>query len=317
MMGSLPDRPRRILLRSFYGFNPEDDGYIGWTKESHRDRILSQIEDGDVFMIYGAVSPETKKSQRRRVLGFIQVEARAIRDIEKSSAAGLQQKRVNGWKDQWTHAIPVVRAWRADETILLERIAPTTYRSEAGQAIAVWSPELQPDEIDRAMKIKVTQVSVFGEPPAPEAAVREVPFEFAWRPSRAFPGSFGTRTSNYEDGPTQLYLARFDGDCHALLGERKVPFDKSVIVKIGVSNDTKRRLRELNSGFPPASIGKWSMQILSAPYEGREAAEDAERLFKRKADAQMRSLGGEFFCGDLTTAQIIFASIPGVSRFGK
>ena len=316
-MSSLRDRPRRILLRSFYGFNPEDDGYIGWTKESHRDRILSQIEDGDVFMIYGAVSPETKKSQRSRILGFIQVDARAIRDNEKSSVEGLKQKRVNGWKDQWTHAIPVVRAWRADETILLERVAPTTYRSEAGQAIAVWSPELRPDEIDRAMKIKVTEVSVFGEPPLPEAALQKTFFEQVWSPSRAFPGSFGNRTSTYEDGPTLLYLARFDGDGHALLGERKVPFDKSVIVKIGVSNDTKRRLKELNSGFPPALIGKWSMQILSAPYDGREAAEDAEQLFKRRADAQMRSLGGEFFCGDWTTAAIIFASIPGVSRFGK
>ena len=92
-MSDLPSKPRRIWLRSFYGFSPEDDGYIGWTEEGPRDRMLALVEDGDLFVIYGASTAETEKSHRNRVLGFLQVEARAIRDVDKASAAGMQRKR--------------------------------------------------------------------------------------------------------------------------------------------------------------------------------------------------------------------------------
>lgn len=279
--------------------------------------MLSLVDDGDLFMIYGAVNPETEKRHRARVIGFLQVMSRPIRDIDKSSASGMQRKREKGWAGRWTFAMPVVRAWRTDEPILLERIAPKTYQPEAGRAIATSNPPLQPEEIDRALKIKVSEVSVFGEPPIPEAALKHNFFEEAFRPSRAFPGSFGKRTSEYEDGPTVMYLARFQGDIFALLGENAPRLDKSALIKIGVSNDQSRRIAELNAGFPPASIGKWKMELFSQPYESRRAAEAAEQAFKDKADKQLQSLGGEFFRGDWTFAQLIFAQIPGVSRFGK
>jgi hypothetical protein len=268
-------------------------------------------------MIYGASSAETEKSHRNRVLGFLQVDARAIRDVDKASTAGMQRKRANGWQDKWTYAIPVVRAWRSNESILLERIAPKTYRPEAGQAIAVWNPPLLPEEIDLALKIKVNEAGVFGEPPLPDTALKPDSLGQAFQSSRAFPSSFGERSATYEDGPTRMYLARFDGDGFALLGRSKPQFDDSVLVKIGVSNDTSRRALELNVGFPPASIGKWTMQLVSEPYDGRRAAEAAEQAFKDKAGKQLQILGGEFFRGDWTAAQLIFAAIPGVSRFGK
>ncbi|MER9585378.1 hypothetical protein [Mesorhizobium sp. M0276] len=268
-------------------------------------------------MIYGAVSAKTQRRYRNRVIGFLEVNAHAIRDTDKASANGMQYKRSKGWEDKWTYAIPVVRAWRVDEPILLERIAPKTYRPEAGQAIAVWNPPLLPEEVDLALRIKVTEVGVFGESPLPDTALQRTAFSEAFRPSRAFPGSFGKRTATYEDGPTCMYLARFEGDGFALLGQAKPQFDKSVLVKIGVSNDKSRRALELNLGFPPASIGEWVMALVSEPYENRRAAEAAEQAFKDEGDKRLRSLGGEFFLGDWTSAQLIFAAIPGVSRFGR
>jgi hypothetical protein len=73
-MDGVSARPHEIWLRSFYGFSPEDDGYIGWTNEADRDRMLGLVSDGDLFMIYGASSSETAKAQRNRVLGFLQVQ---------------------------------------------------------------------------------------------------------------------------------------------------------------------------------------------------------------------------------------------------
>ncbi|MDK4729204.1 GIY-YIG nuclease family protein [Rhizobium phaseoli] len=315
-MSDLPSKPRSVRLRSFYGFSPEEDGYLGWSEEGARDRMLELIEDGDLFLIYGAASAETSKNERHRVLGFLQIERRAIRDVDKASATGLKRKRDYGWADKWSHAIPVVRAWRVDEPMLLETVAPVTYRPEAGQAIAVWSPELTQSEIDLALKVKVIEVNVFGEPPIAETAVNKAPLAEAFRPSRAFPGSFGERTSVFDDGPTHLYLARFEGDGFAMMGLSKPQFDKSALIKIGVSNDLQRRLKELNCGFPPAAKGRWKIELKSQPYDSKAAAEVAKQAFKDAAEKRLRSLGGEFFHGDWTNATTVFASVPGVSRFG-
>lgn len=315
-MSDLPQKPRSIRLRSFYGFSPEEDGYLGWSQEADRDRMLELIEDGDFFMIYGAVSIETAKNQRHRILGFLQVEARAILDVDKSSALGMTRKKDDGHQDNWRYAIPVIRAWRAEEVVPLHSVATETYSPEAGQPIARWSPELTASEIDRAMRIRVTEVSVFGEPPVQGTLSPSIPFEEVFRPSRAFPGSFGTRTATYEDGPTNLYLAKFDGDGSGLMGLAKQPFDKSSLIKIGVSNDVKRRVEELNCGFPPAAKGKWKIEMTSPPYANKAAAEAAEQAFKDRGQKELTSLGGEFFRGDWVKAQSIFASVPGVSRFG-
>ncbi|MGV2123458.1 hypothetical protein ACQZ4R_10225 [Agrobacterium vitis] len=315
-MSDLPQKPRSIRLRSFYGFSPEEDGYLGWSEEAARDRMLERVEDGDLFMIYGAASAETSKDDRHRVLGFLQVGRRVIRDVDKSSAVGMKRKRENGFGDKWSFALPVVRAWRVDERMLLETIAPVTYRPEAGQAIAVWSPELTASEIDLALKVRVTEVSVYGEPPVAESAAKKVTLAEAFSPSRAFPGSFGERTSVYEDGPTHLYLARFDGDGFAVMGLPKPQFDKSDLIKIGVSNDVKRRSQELNCGFPPAAKGRWKIEITSQLYDNKAAAEAAEQAFKDRGQKELTSLGGEFFRGDWTKAQSLFASVPGASRFG-
>ncbi|UPA24486.1 hypothetical protein [Shinella oryzae] len=315
-MNALPDKPRSIRLRSFYGFSPEEDGYLGWSEEASRDRMLGLVEDGDLFMIYGAASAETKKNERHRVLGFLQVEARPIRDVDKASPLGLKRKRDNGWAEKWSHALPVVRAWRVDEPMLLETIAPVTYRAEAGQAIAVWNPELTPSEIDLALKVKVTEVNVFGEPPVAETAVKKRPLAEVYQPSKALPGSFGERTSTYEDGPTHLYLARFVGDGFALMGLQKTQFDKSDLIKIGVSNDVNRREDELNCGFPPAAKGRWKIEMTSQLYDTKAAAEAAEQAFEDRGQKELTSLGGEFFRGDWMKALSIFASIPGASRFG-
>ena len=313
-MTVIPNRPRRIWLRSFYGFSPEDDGYIGWTEPGPRDRMLGMAEAGDLFMIYGATTKQTAIAQRNRVLGFLEIGATPIRDVDKASDEGMRRKRANGWEGKWSYAIPVVRAWRADESVLLQSVAPITYRSEAGQAIAVWNPPLEDSEVDLALRIKVSETAVFGEPEVTQSQPNVELLDF-YRPSRAVKGGFGPRTSNYEDGPTKLYLAIFEGDHLALLG-RPVPFaDKSVMIKIGVSNDPTRRLDELNAGFPPASLGRWGLGLVSRPFENKEAAERAEQTFKDSA-MSLRSLGREFFVGKREDALSIFASVPGVSRFG-
>jgi len=313
MTTGLPDT-KSMWMRAFYGFGPEHDGYVGWTKEIARDRILREIGDGDLILIYGSGSAETEKALRSYVLGFVQVDARAIRDVEKSSPEGMKRKIDNGWKGRWSYGIPIRRAWRADEKLMIRDIAFRTYRPEAGQGIGVWGAALEEEEIAQAMKIRVSEVNVWGEPPVTEGVVKSA-FGTVWTPSKAFPGSTGTRTATYDDGETFLYLARFDGDGPALAGRSKSFGKAPALVKIGVSNDPVARCAQLNSGFPPGGAGKWVIH-LQASFPDRKQAEAAEQFFKDKRGS-LESLGGEFFWGDLDTAVSAFAMVPGVSRFGR
>jgi len=163
-MASLSDLPD-IWLRSFFGFSPEEDGYIGWTNETNRKHMIDKIAAGDLMMIYGAGSGSTASSDILRVLGFLQIDPDPIRDIDKASAVGLARKRENGWTEKWIYALPVRRAWRVTQTTRLDQVALDTYAPEKGRAIAAWSPQISDNDLQRAMKLRVTEVPVFGEPP--------------------------------------------------------------------------------------------------------------------------------------------------------
>ena len=312
MSAGLPDG-RNMWIRAFYGFNPEEAGYVGWTMESGQARALRELKDGDLMMIYGASSGNTKKAMRSHILGFVEIEARPIQDHEKASEESQQAKKANGDGGKWKYGLPIRRAWRALDKMSIGRIAPDTYDKDAGQGIGVWGRALTPAEIETALKIKVTEVNVFGEEPIGESGLTDSPFKEEFFPSKAFPGSNGERTSTYTDGETFLYLAKFDGDGTALLGRAKAFGSKSVALKIGVSNDPASRSDQLNAGIPPAAKGRWRIE-LQAPFVDRKAAEAAEQIFKDKSD-KLESLGGEFFWGDSMDAILLFSSIPNVSRF--
>lgn len=227
----------------------------------------------------------------------------------------MARKREAGWNDKWSHAMPVRRAWRAEEKMMINRIALNSYRAEAGQALAVHGVALDDDEVAQALKIRVREVSVFGEPPVSEERTIVQPFAEVFKPSHAFRGSFGERTSTYEDGEAVVYLTVFQGDSHTLLGRKKVLSDRSVAMKVGVTNDPKRRLFELNASFPPAAIGRWGAFMTSQPFPSKAGAEEVEAIFKDKAAQKLESLGGEFFWGSQNDAESLFWSLPGMSRF--
>ncbi|WP_341485871.1 GIY-YIG nuclease family protein [Thioclava sp. GXIMD4215] len=306
---------KRIRIRSFYGFSPEDDGYVGWSQEQARDAYLRKLNDGDLLMIYGASTAETEKALRSYVSGFVEIEKTPIHDSDKSSEVGMQRKRDNGWADRWSYGIPIRRAWRAEEKMMIGRIAFKSYDPKAGQALAVHGAELDDDEISEALKIRVREVNVFGEEPLEESDAQILPFAEVFRPSRAFPGSAGTRTSVYEDGETFLYLAVYKGDGHAFIGRKKSIGDKSGVLKIGISNAPSRRCGELNAGIPPASPGKWEIQMTSQAFPDIKSAEEVEQQFKNKSSGKLESLGGEFFWGRVEDAELMFCSLPGMARF--
>lgn len=198
---------------------------------------------------------------------------------------------------------------------MIGQISFNSYRPEAGQALAVHGAELDDDKIAEALKIRMREVSVFGEEPISHKEDPVFAFAEAFRPSHAFPGSSGERTSNYEDGETFLYLAAYDGDGHAFVGREKQIGDRAVLLKIGVTNNLQRRCAELNSGIPPAAKGKWVLRYNSQAFPDKKSAEVVEDQFKEQCTGKLESFGGEFFWGQISDAETVFWSLPGMARF--
>ena len=77
----MPEYPS-VWLRSFFGFAPEEDGYIGWSQEGHRRHVMGKVAPGDLMLIYGATSGSTASKERLQVLGLLQIDPVPIRDAE-------------------------------------------------------------------------------------------------------------------------------------------------------------------------------------------------------------------------------------------
>jgi hypothetical protein len=116
----------RVWVTSFWGFNPEGDGYFGFTREGDRTAFLRQWRPGDLVMIYATMGENTEEAHKGRVMGFLEVEPRTIRDVDRMSPEGLQWKLENKVADRWTYALPVVRAWRAVDLPEVRALAQTT-----------------------------------------------------------------------------------------------------------------------------------------------------------------------------------------------
>lgn len=99
--------------------------------------MIRQAAPGDLVLIYGADGPETAAAQRRQALGLLQIDLDPIRDVDKSSPEAIQAKIDRGWRDRWTFALPVRRAWQIERRIEIRHVAPVTYQAKDARAIAM------------------------------------------------------------------------------------------------------------------------------------------------------------------------------------
>jgi len=120
-------------------------------------------------------------------------------------------------------------------------------------------------------------------------------------PSRGPGPTFGTRISNCNDGETRLYVMRLRGPVDHLFPDHTAA--GLSIIKVGRSNDTDRRLSELNSGFPPRCGLAWEL-VEHQTFESAIMAHYAEQRALRSLFDRGLTLGGEFACcpvGELKT----------------
>jgi len=302
--------PRRVWLKAFWGFNPEDDGYIGFTREGHRDRLIQEYRDGDLILIYGADQAETARDDRRQLLGFLEVDPVPVTDKERASTEGYRRKVENGWQDRWTYALPVRRAWRVNRRVEVGHLCGLTYRPNMARVIASRGELLTPEEVEAVLSLPVTPAQVFGEPPlGPEELKGEAAIRDLFRPSVGFSPTYGSRSFTIEDGENHLYVLKLLGDVAAFLGKPKYEVIKKCVIKVGHAKEPQERCDTHNAHLPPASQFKWQLAYKSKPFANGAAAKDAEDKLKFDFEKRFKSLGREFFLADENFVQTAFTAV--------
>lgn len=289
---------KNVWLRAFYGFNPEEAGYIGFTHEADRETMFGKMQDGDLVLIYGAVGELTDDDMKRQALGFLEIELERCSDRDRMNQSSIDWKIEHEFENRWTYGIKVRRAWRVNNRVHIRNVAPEAYRQEHRFERTTKAILLTQEERMLALSHTVRQVNVYGEPPVTVESLAAGPMGELLKPSQGIPPSFGERQSVIEDGETKLYLMLFSEPAVYALGDQNKHAGQ-MLVKVGRSNDPKRRLGELNGGFPETAIFRWKLvQTLSAP--DALTAHKWEDELKYNFAEQFCSQGGEFFTGKLT-----------------
>lgn len=309
----MSDTPR-FWLTAFWGFEPEHEGYYGFTLEGGRKRFLDNYQDGDLILVYGADVQNTAKADRKQVLGILEVEPREIWDTDKISEHGLQEKKRLDKEASWKFAVPVKRAWKLNRRIAVGQVFPDTYLPGNGQALASFGIVVTEREAQNIMSWPVTEVSVFGEPAVSETTV-EITFEQSLKPSIGPAPSFGRRISEYHDGDTFLYVFELTGDAPSFLGIPAYKLGNKRLIKVGRSNDVTRRLGEIKSGFPTTAKSQWKLRLRCKPFSSAKLADEAEKnahqIFAQLGESQ----GGEFFLCEDKLIDSTFAKLVASTAF--
>ena len=310
-MATIDSLVRNVWIKAFWGFDPTNDGYIGFTRESDRDRLIREATADDLILIYGSDSVETASENRKQPLGFLQIEPTPIMKHERQSETGRLRNIERGTENRWTFGVPVKRAWKViSGKVEIKYLAPQTYTHDYARIIASQGKILTPQEAETVLQLSVKEVSVFGEPPINEEI--ETTIGQVFKPSRGVTPSFGVRTSEYQDGDHYLYMLRYEGDPAAILGSSFGSLYNKTIVKVGLSNDPAARRAQMNNGFPPAALFKWDPGLRSKAFKDGESAKKAEDFLKESFATKFQSLGGEFFIGptDELESAFVVASAP-------
>ncbi|MFG6563581.1 hypothetical protein ACGYLI_05110 [Sulfitobacter sp. 1A13421] len=303
-MGDLLPEDRQVWVRAFYGFNPEEAGYIGFTHKSQREDMLTKMNGGDLVLIYGAVDSLTDADLQRQALGFMEVELERCNDVGRQNDASRSWKLNHGFQERWTYGLKVVRAWRTTNRVHIKTIAPKAYESKKRFERTTKAVLLEPDEKRRALSHYVRQVNVYGEPPIAANELASGYMNEVLKPSKGVPPSFGDRNSKHEDGENYLYLMKLSANADSLLGKTG-PHVGDALVKIGRSNDPIRRLEEVNSGFPERAVCRWKLAY-SQSFENGETAHNHECELKERFAREFTSQAGEFYTGGWSAMERAF-----------
>lgn len=294
---------RPVWLTSFWGFEPQAWGCVGFSDKWRRDRFLSDAQKRALVAIY-VTKGRGPENQRGKVVGILETTGDVGHIGEFLSGDAFAAKEADPEsRGKWEYAVRVTRAWVIDEAEWqdVEEIFPLAYSGSAAQAIGANGVKVSLEEAARLASLTVQEVPVYGQTGKLDSVVR--PFSDALKPSKAVMPAKEPYFVGEVDGPKHLYILKLEGGEEEWLGR---PVDKDadkMIVKVGFSKSPYMRRNQIQSAYPD---GRFKWEIFrpdevpdAAPYENAAIAIKGEDSMKaRLIKGGAESLGGEFFLAD-------------------
>jgi hypothetical protein len=298
----LPDG-RDIWLTSFWRFEPESWGCIGFATKATRDYFIRRTRPGVIVAIY-VTKGKGLKSERSKILGLVEVshqEGHAREFISGDRWAVLESDPET--RGKWLYSLKVTHAWRIAEEDQkpIDELLPETYDASNAEFIGSHGVPVKAVEVEKLLLLTVYEVPVYGQTDRIRSAIQS--FAEALKPSRAVYPAIEPYWVGETDGPKHLYILRLKGDLVHYLGRTKTDLEEKMIVKVGFSKSPLSRRNQIQAAYPHGAY-KWEVLYPKEippepPYPNAEVAiagEDAMK--KRLVDDGGESLGGEFFLAD-------------------
>ncbi len=318
---SAPDerRPKplgaRVFLTGMWGFNSAREGYVGFTKESIRDRLIAEHQPGDLMLIVGQRGEFSEQRDVGRLLGIVELSPVPILEAERMAPETYRDKVARFGADRWKFALPIKRSWVMGREMQASTMLPVSYAHKYARSVGASYRELTPEETTRVLELPVKAVAVWGEPDwRPDQENSDGEMTIINAASRGPRPWFGRSETCRSDGDTKLYLMKLYGCVDALFPKLRPATSQQVIIKVGRSNDPTRRVRELNFGFPKTAQAEWKLEHVQN-FRTADEAHDAEQKLLDHLSGRGCSLGDEFAIIPTKEVSILLAKYAGSSAF--
>ncbi|MEQ8710244.1 MAG: hypothetical protein RIC36_14730 [Rhodospirillales bacterium] len=291
---------RPVWLTSFWGFDPNEWGCIGFANDGLRHRFISDTVPGTLMVIYitKANGPE---EMRGKVVGILEVSHETGHASEFISGDRWAKKENDTkTRGKWPSALRATRAWKiaTEDWKPVEELFPTTYGSTHPELIGSRGVFIEDSEAVKLLDLNAYEVPVYGQKKEIGGDIEK--FRELLKPSHAIRPAQNGFTVGETDGPKHLYILNLTGDVAAYLGRPSAEVDEMMIVKVGFSKSPVTRRDQIQSSYPDGSF-KWEVYRpkeipRKAPYPNADVAIAGEDAMKaRLVDEGAESLGGEFF----------------------
>jgi hypothetical protein len=292
-----------IWLTSFWGFDPDRWGCLGFSSKAKRDYFVKRTKPGVIVTIY-VTKTKGLEAQRGKIVGFLEVShiSGHIREFLAGDEWAVKESDPD-YRGKWNHALKVTRAWRIvkEEERLVDELLPESYGGSNPQFIGSQGIPVKPHEADNLLRLTVFEVPVYGQTDRISSTLET--FAEALRPSRAvYPASEPYWVSE-TDGPKHLYILQLTGNLSHYLGREDAAVEEKMIVKVGFSKSPLTRCDQIQAAYPSGSF-KWAVLYpkeipLAPPYPNAKVAIAGEDAMKARLQHDGgECLGREFYLAD-------------------
>lgn len=295
---------RSVWLTSFWGFDPDKWGGVGFTQAKDREAYLKHAPPGSLLAVY-VTKHRGPEQMRGRIVGLLEINGKTfpMQSLTSPSEWATSQREA-GTKNKWSFGVQASRAWKIapEEWPDVDTLLPETYASANAQLIGSKGIAVVQSEITRLLALTAMEVPVYRQT-APILDKMGLVGDLVLKTSRAIHPGKGPRLIGEADGPKYIYILKLCGNVAHYLGRDPREVEGLSIIKVGFSKSPGLRAGQLQSAYPAGAF-KWEViQPVPLPdqpmFPDAAAAivgEDAMKARLKHEGADI--LGGEFFLAD-------------------